>query len=63
MLMELEQIAQIVQQRLEQHQTRGRTITVKMKFSDYKQITLSRTLLIPINELSAIIIYYGKETI
>ncbi len=56
MLLELEQIAQIVQQRLELPQTRGRTITVKVKFSDYQQITRSKTSLTPINELNKIII-------
>jgi DNA polymerase IV len=54
MLLELEQIAQIVQQRLEQHQTRGRTITVKVKFSDYQQVTRSKTLMSSVDELSAI---------
>jgi DNA polymerase IV len=54
MLVELEQIAQIVQQRLEQHQTSGRTITVKVKFSDYQQVTRSRTLMSSVSELSAI---------
>ncbi len=54
MLLELEQIAQIVQQRLEQHQTSGRTLTLKVKFSDYQQITRSKTSLTPINELGAI---------
>ncbi|MDF5712368.1 MAG: DNA polymerase IV [Rhizonema sp. NSF051] len=56
MLLELEQIAQIVQQRLEQHQTGGRTITVKVKFSDYQLLTRSKTSLTPINELNEIII-------
>ncbi len=54
MLQELEQIAQIVEQRLEQHETRGRTLTLKVKFSDYHQITRSKTMLAPISELSAI---------
>jgi DNA polymerase IV len=44
MLLELEQIVQIVQQRLEQHQARGRTVTLKIKFSDYQQITRSKSL-------------------
>ncbi|MBD2683511.1 MULTISPECIES: hypothetical protein [Nostoc] len=35
-LHELEQIAQIVQQRLEQNSTKGRTLTLKIKFSDYQ---------------------------
>jgi DNA polymerase-4 len=35
MLQELEQIAQIVEQRLEQHETRGRTLTLKVKFWEH----------------------------
>ncbi|WP_320073247.1 hypothetical protein [Nostoc sp. MG11] len=54
MLQELEQIAQIVEQRLEQHETRGRTLTLKVKFSDYQQLTRSKTMLAPISELSRI---------
>ncbi|WP_375496253.1 hypothetical protein [uncultured Nostoc sp.] len=54
MLQELEQIAQIVEQRLEQHETPGRTLTLKVKFSDYYQITRSKTMLAPIGELSTI---------
>lgn len=53
MLLELEQIAQTVKLRLDQHQTRGRTLTLKVKFSDYQQITRSKTVLTPIRELSA----------
>ncbi|WP_334891048.1 DNA polymerase IV [Nostoc sp.] len=47
MLQELEQIAQIVEQRLEQHETRGRTLTLKVKFSDYQQLSRSKTMLAP----------------
>ncbi|MEH2079997.1 MAG: hypothetical protein V7K89_08255 [Nostoc sp.] len=54
MLQELEQIAQIVEQRLKQHETRGRTLTLKVKFSDYQQLTRSKTMLAPISELSTI---------
>ncbi|MEH2108540.1 DinB/UmuC family translesion DNA polymerase [Nostoc sp.] len=54
MLQELEIIAQIVEQRLEQHETRGRTLTLKVKFSDYQQLTRSKTMLAPISELSTI---------
>ncbi|MBD2536893.1 DNA polymerase IV [Nostoc flagelliforme FACHB-838] len=54
MLQELEQIAQIVEQRLEQHETRGRTLTLKVKFSDYQQLTRSKTILAPISELDTI---------
>lgn len=55
MLLELEQIAQILKQRLDQHETSGRTLTIKVKFSDYQQITRSKTLLAPTNDLSVII--------
>ncbi|WP_245246288.1 hypothetical protein [Nostoc sp. ATCC 53789] len=54
MLQELEQIAQIVEQRLEKHKTRGRTLTLKVKFSDYQQLTRSKTMLASISELSTI---------
>ncbi|MEJ1934491.1 DNA polymerase IV [Nostoc sp. NIES-2111] len=54
-LLELEQIAQIVQQRLEQHQARGRTITLKIKFGDYQQITRSKTLANYTDDLETII--------
>lgn len=54
MLLELEQIAQIIEQRLEQHETRGRTLTLKVKFSDYRQITRSKTTIAPISELDTI---------
>jgi DNA polymerase IV len=42
---ELNAIAQVVQQRLEQNAAKGRTITLKVKFADYQQITRSRTML------------------
>jgi DNA polymerase IV len=41
----LEAIAQEVQQRIERNDAKGRTITLKVKFSDYRQITRSRTML------------------
>lgn len=54
MLQELEQIALSCEQRLEQHETRGRTLTLKVKFSDYHQLTRSKRMLAPISELSTI---------
>ncbi|WP_339384947.1 hypothetical protein [Iningainema tapete] len=56
MLLELEQIASLLKQRIDRHQTSGRTLTLKVKFSDYQQITRSKTSLTPIKELSAIVI-------
>lgn len=41
----LEAIAQDVQQRIERNSAKGRTITLKVKFADYRQITRSRTML------------------
>ena len=58
--MELEQIAQTVKQRIDQHQTGGRTLMLKVKFSDYQQITRSKTVMTSIRELSAIA-YIAKE--
>lgn len=52
---ELEQIAQILKERIDKHQSGGRTLTLKVKFSDYQQITRSRTLDFPIKDLSVII--------
>jgi DNA polymerase IV len=42
-LVELEQIARTLCERIERHQASGRTLTLKVKFSDYRQITRSRT--------------------
>lgn len=42
---ELISIARMVHQRLRKHQTRGRTLTLKIKFADYQQITRSCTVL------------------
>lgn len=44
-LLELEAIAQTLHHRLESHQALGRTITLKVKFGDYQQITRSKTML------------------
>ncbi len=41
----LEAIAEDVQQRIERSGAKGRTITLKVKFADYRQITRSRTML------------------
>jgi len=54
-LQELEEIARTLHNRLEKHQATGRTLTLKVKFSNYQQITRSKTLLIPINDLNTII--------
>lgn len=53
-IFELEQIARTLHKRLDKHQEKGRTLTLKVKFSNYQQITRSKTFLIPINDLGAI---------
>jgi DNA polymerase-4 len=55
MLQEIETIAQTVKQRLESHQTGGRTLTLKVKFANYQQITRSKTVTAPIRELDPIL--------
>jgi DNA polymerase-4 len=40
---ELNKIAIVVERRLREHKLRGRTLTLKIKYSDFKQITRSRS--------------------
>jgi DNA polymerase IV len=51
---ELEKIAKTLYNRLSRHGLKGRTITLKIKFSDFKQITRSRSFPEPIDELPTI---------
>ncbi len=51
----LEQIAVTLVERIERHQATGRTLTLKVKFSDYQQITRSRTFENCINSLDTIV--------
>jgi DNA polymerase IV len=44
MIEALDEIAQILHQRLEESGCRGHTLTLKVKFADYRQITRARTL-------------------
>jgi DNA polymerase IV len=44
LVMALTEIAEILKQRLEQKQIGGRTLTLKVKYGDYQQVTRSRTL-------------------
>ena len=41
--LQLKQIATILAERIDRHQAAGRTLTLKIKFADYQQITRSRT--------------------
>lgn len=52
---QLEKIAPVVHRRLQEHQLKGRTITVKIKYSDFKIITRSRSFPEPIDDIELII--------
>jgi len=54
MNVELDKIAQIVCGRLEKYELKGRTVTVKIKYSDFKQITRSKSFPEAISDLETI---------
>jgi len=54
MNVELDRIAQTVYNRLQKYNLKGRTITLKIKFSDFKQITRSHSFSNPISEIDKI---------
>lgn len=49
MIPELEKIARTVNDRLTSHQLKGRTITLKIKYADFRQITRSRSFPQPVD--------------
>ncbi|PWS27076.1 DNA polymerase IV [Pedobacter yonginense] len=50
----LHQISETVANRLEKHKLSGKTVTLKIKFEDFKQITRSRSFAFPINKAAQI---------
>ncbi len=56
----LEAITREVHRRIERHGAKGRTLTLKVKFSDYRQMTRSRTVLNLIDSESEILAF-SKE--
>lgn len=54
MEVELDKIAKTVCNRLLAHQLKGRTITLKIKYSDFKQITRNHSLPVAVNDLETI---------
>jgi DNA polymerase-4 len=52
---ELDKIALVVQRRLQEHKLKGRTLTLKIKYSDFKQITRSRSFAESFDDLSTIV--------
>jgi DNA polymerase-4 len=51
---ELDKIAQLVYNRLEKNNLKGRTITLKIKYSDFKQITRNKSFITPVGDLESI---------
>lgn len=54
MVLELEKIAITVSQRLVRNELKGRTITVKIKYADFRQITRSRSFSVATDALTTI---------
>lgn len=55
MVTELEQLAEKVTERLEKNQLKGKTLTLKIKFSDFSQITRNQSFITPIGDYLSII--------
>src|SRR6202012_3961651 len=51
---ELDKIAIIVCERLQRYELKGRTVTLKIKYSDFRQITRNRSLASAVNDLETI---------
>jgi DNA polymerase-4 len=51
---ELDKIAKIVCERLQKYNLKGRTITLKIKYSDFRQITRNRSFTAPLDDLEGI---------
>ncbi len=54
MTAELDKIAETVYKRLQRYRLKSRTVTVKIKYADFKQITRSRSFPGPISDLQTI---------
>lgn len=51
---ELDKISLVVHERLKKYGLKGRTITIKVKYSDFRQITRNQSLPQPVNDLETI---------
>ena len=51
----LEEVAETLLRRLDSQQATGRTLTLKVKYADYQQITRSRTLVTPLQDRSILL--------
>ena len=52
---QLERIVKIVQERLQRSELKGRTITLKIKYSDFRQITRNQSFLSPVDDEQTIL--------
>ncbi|MEO6931473.1 MAG: DNA polymerase IV, partial [Chitinophagaceae bacterium] len=52
---ELEKITATVETRLKKHGLKGRTVTLKIKYSDFKKITRSQSLSEPLDDFDGIL--------
>jgi DNA polymerase IV len=55
MFIELEKIAETVCKRLENYELKGRTVTLKIKYSDFKQITRNYSFAEPVSDVNVIL--------
>ncbi len=55
MIKELDKIAGLVVDRLHRHELKGRTVTLKIKYSDFRQITRSKSFDSPVNDYETIL--------
>jgi DNA polymerase-4 len=51
---QLDKLAKTVSERLLKYGLKGRTLTLKIKYSDFRQITRNKSFLLPVNESSLI---------
>ena len=55
MFIELEKIAETVCKRLQNYELKGRTVTLKIKYSDFKQITRNYSFAEPVSDVNVIL--------
>ena len=60
LLGELEQVCEEVWRRLARHKFRGRTVVLKLKFDDFRQISRSRTLSCPVDSRDMLRLVAGE---
>ena len=53
-------IAATLKRRMDSQQASGRTLTLKLKYADYQQVTRSKTLLHPVDDLNDILNLAGE---